>query len=384
MVEQYSIYAFQFNIIICFGLPAFFILYLLITRQRAMKPVFVGALVFIVSQLLLRIPIMNSISQTEFILNISKDPWLYALYLGLSAALFEEIGRLLGFTFALKKNRFWIDAFAFGVGHASAEAISLVGITNINNYLIAEAINNGTADTILASIPKEQADLIVAQLLDAQFFNIILGGIERVFTLFIHIGLTILVLRTVKKKNPIYLILAIILHTLINMAVVILPQVYGYEIYEVEIYLAGVAVVFYFFIVFSRRLIDPKLKKKEKKKKTKTEPVLIENKTGSRLIEMDEEPEIKTEKPQDVIILGQNDFLSDVINNSEKVKDEEIKAEPEEIKENLEIETKTEISTEVSEKDMNSDLHKIETEETEIEETEKIEIYENENKGIPE
>ena len=47
--------------------------------------------------------------------------WGYALFLGFTAGLFEEVGRYLAFTTILKKRLDWKNAVAFGIGHGGIE-----------------------------------------------------------------------------------------------------------------------------------------------------------------------------------------------------------------------------------------------------------------------
>ena len=67
---------------------------------------------------------------------IRGNIWLYALYGGLMAGLFEETGRYLAFSFALKKYRAKnVNALMYGAGHGGFEAIVIVGLTMINNIV---------------------------------------------------------------------------------------------------------------------------------------------------------------------------------------------------------------------------------------------------------
>ena len=255
MVQSASITAFIVNIIICFGLPLGCILYLIISKQRAFIPVLVGAGVFIVFQLILRIPLINyALAPMDWFSKMMENSWLYGIFLGLTAGIFEETGRYLGYRTLLKKRGRWIDGFAFGVGHGGIEAMVLGGLTNISNLALALSINNGSFQQIADLLPEETAQQIITQLTSAQPFDIFLGGIERIFAFAIQIALSLLVLYAVRQRKPIYFILAILAHMLIDAPLVILPSVFGTSVYALEIILAVLAGLSVLFIILSRKL----------------------------------------------------------------------------------------------------------------------------------
>ena len=67
---------------------------------------------------------------------IKGSIWLYALYGGFMAGLFEETGRYLAFSFALKKYRAKnVNALMYGAGHGGFEAVVVVGLTMINKKI---------------------------------------------------------------------------------------------------------------------------------------------------------------------------------------------------------------------------------------------------------
>ena len=254
MVDSAAITAFTVNIIICFGLPLLCILYLLIAKKRAFIPVLVGAAVFVVFQLIIRIPLIQYVlAPMDWWADMVQHPWLYGIFLGLTAGLFEEFGRYLGYRTLLRKRSRWIDGFAFGVGHGGIEAMTLVGLANINNLIIAQSINNGQFDQLAALMPAGTAEQIVAQMTSIQPFDIYLGGFERLCAFLIQIALSILVLMAVRKRRLWLVWLAVFVHMLIDAPVVILPEVFGASIYDIEIFVGIVAVLALVFIILSRR-----------------------------------------------------------------------------------------------------------------------------------
>jgi uncharacterized membrane protein YhfC len=184
---------------------------------------------------------------------MAHNPWLYGIFLGLTAGLFEEGGRYLGYRTLLRKRSRWIDGFAFGVGHGGIEAITLVGMTNINSLVYALMINNGQFNQLAGQMPADTAKQVLAQLTTLQPLDAYLGGIERIFALIIQIALSLLVLLAVRNRKLYLAGLAVLAHMLVDAPIVILPEVFGADIYQIEISLAAVAVLALVFIIASRR-----------------------------------------------------------------------------------------------------------------------------------
>jgi uncharacterized membrane protein YhfC len=254
MVDPGVITALIVNIVICFGLPLGCILYLVIAKKRAFVPVLVGAAVFVVFQLLFRVPLLQyGLSPMSWYADMAHQPWLYGIFLGFTAGLFEEGGRYLGYRTLLRKRSRWIDGFAFGVGHGGIEAITLVGMANISSLVIALSINSGQFDRLAAQMPADVAKQIVSQLTALQPFDAYLGGIERLFAFVIQIALSLLVLIAVRRRRLYIAGIAVLAHMLVDAPVVILPEVFGADIYQIEMFVAAVAVLALVFIIVSRR-----------------------------------------------------------------------------------------------------------------------------------
>ncbi|MDZ5252623.1 YhfC family intramembrane metalloprotease [Clostridium sp. LIBA-8841] len=207
------------NIIISFGIPIGALVYFIRKKNRCVKPYFIGMLVFFISQMILRIPLLNNvISKMDWYMEMSTFyPVIVMIFLGLTAGVFEEVGRYLGFKIALKNNRRWIDGIAFGIGHGGIEAMLLLGMASLQNLFIVISKGNESVLNILYSNGP----------------YILLGGFERIFAIMIHIGLTMIVLYGINKNKIRYLFLAIILHGLVDFIVVLLSSL-GINILLVE------------------------------------------------------------------------------------------------------------------------------------------------------
>ena len=75
---------------------------------------------------------------------LSENLWLYALYGGLAAGLFEETGRYLTMRFLMKGKWTRENALMYGAGHGGLEAVLILGMASVNNLLYSVMINTGS------------------------------------------------------------------------------------------------------------------------------------------------------------------------------------------------------------------------------------------------
>ena len=97
----------------------------------------IGAATFVVSAMVLESILHNLLFLTPLWPILQGNIWLYGLYGGLAAGVFEETGRFLAIKLFLKNEREPITALSYGIGHGGAEAILLVGVTMVNNLVLA-------------------------------------------------------------------------------------------------------------------------------------------------------------------------------------------------------------------------------------------------------
>ncbi|WP_242697978.1 YhfC family intramembrane metalloprotease [Bacillus sp. SD088] len=201
--------------------------------------------------------ILENIPHTYFLVGNAttkewlENPWLYMLYGGLMAGLFEETGRLIMMKYVLKKYRDWKDGLSFGLGHGGFEAAVLVGISSISTLVMAIMINNGSFDSLASMEPSLQ---MAKDQLTGSSALVWLGGIERVSALAIQLGLSILVMYGVKNRKIIFYFLAILIHAIIDFPAALYQTGTIENILFVEIVYALVAVIAIVWIVKSRRL----------------------------------------------------------------------------------------------------------------------------------
>lgn len=199
-------------------------------QQKGFIAFILGIAAFVVSQVLLRIPILQYLSESTLgysMLSVTQ-PVLFSILLGLSAGVFEELARYIFMLFFMKQ-RDWQAGFLFGAGHGGIEAILVVGIGMV----------------VLLFSPTG----IVG---DA---NYLIGGIERFFAMLLHIGLSIIVLQGVVRKKFIYIVIAILIHGLIDALIGILPLYVpkDYALVMLEGTLAFLALAVFSYCVWIKR-----------------------------------------------------------------------------------------------------------------------------------
>lgn len=255
MVDSLSIFFMLISALLIFLFPLGLAVYMYKKARISLKPIFVGALLFIVFQFLTRIPLINFFSTQPWFQNLMGSPFFSILLVGgLTAGLFEESGRYLGFRFFLKKELAWENGIAYGIGHGGIEAISLAGISNINNIVISMMINTGTFDSVIApQIGAETAAMLKTQLISTAPVIFLAGGLERLFAMLIQIALSLVVLYAVMNRKFTYLVYAVLLHAMVNASSVLLLR-QGFSIWLVEFWLFMLAVAAVAFIQRSQRL----------------------------------------------------------------------------------------------------------------------------------
>jgi len=255
MVSMLALAGMIFSLALIFLVPLGLVVFFYRKEKIYLPAVLVGALVFLVFQLLTRIQLINYFSTMDWFAEMAQNIVFLIFFFALTAGIFEEVGRYLGFKFLLKKHLSWKNGVAFGIGHGGFEAIALVGTATINNLVASIMINAGTFDTQVAPQLGEMANYVKQALVETEPVMFFFAGVERMAALAIHIGLSVLVLYAVKKRKASYLLAAIIIHGIFNIPAVIYGPL-NISIWFVEAYIIIFAVI---SIVLTRRakpLID--------------------------------------------------------------------------------------------------------------------------------
>lgn len=217
---------------------------ILIRRLRAeWRFFFIGAGVFVFSQVL-HLP-FNFLVLNPLLVRLgltapaSGLPLVYfALIFGFSAGIFEGLARYVGYRFWAKDARDWKSGLMMGAGHGGIEAISL-GILAL--YALIQILALGGKD-LTTVLPLEQVDLAQAQI-DAYWAlswpMALMGAVERISALCLHISASLLILQAFRRKNGLWILTGIIWHALFDAVAVYAVRVWG--VYPTELILLTMA-----------------------------------------------------------------------------------------------------------------------------------------------
>ena len=252
MVSFGIILALSISLIVCVALPVVPFIVMQAKKQRIGRAFLFGVLAFFVSQIVLRIPLLQLIGQTFWFQTLSMNRVLYGLFLGITAGLFEEFARFLACGLLLKRNRRYVDAVAFGFGHGGIEAVLLAGLPLLNSLIMIVAMNKGTLDSLVG---PAQAEAIAKQLSTLTPLMASLGGVERILAVSTHLGLSILVFTGFVRNKPWrYLLIAILLHAVVDASVVIVPAYVNMDALGLEAMVAVFALALLAWGLWAKRL----------------------------------------------------------------------------------------------------------------------------------
>ena len=181
-----------------------------------------GALIFFLFQVISRIPLVSLISpliapalRTSFAALLA---WLVVL--ALTAGLFEEVGRYVGYRWLMRRQeKTWEKAVIYGVGHGGLESILLVGVS------LLTTVGLGLALLVLppAALPKmlyAQLALPYRAVAATPGWFPLLALWERLWTLPVHIALSVVVVQVFRRGQLRWLWFAILAHALVDFTTV--------------------------------------------------------------------------------------------------------------------------------------------------------------------
>ncbi|MCM3117698.1 YhfC family intramembrane metalloprotease [Neobacillus sp. MER 74] len=254
MVSTATIISMFVPIVVCIGL---FVGLILVYRKKtgiAVKPVVIGALGFVIATQILE-KVLHVVVITNFP-NYADHPWLFGLYGGMAAGLFEEPARFLLFIWLLKKFHDYKGGISFGIGWGGIEAVLLVLMTVVPNLIFAFMINSGTFESSLAgSIPADQLAGMKETIVNQGVSFYLLGSLERFFAVFLQIAFSLFVLLAVVKKKFSYVVYAILIHAAIDFPLAFYQTGHLKNLWVIEIYMAIIGLLSFVFIKKARSIL---------------------------------------------------------------------------------------------------------------------------------
>jgi len=252
------------------GMPIALAIFLRIKWGIPWRYFFYGALIFFLFQMITRVPAVQLIqlALTDQLRQSEVLQWAWLFALALTAGLFEEISRYLGYRYLVfGKSRsevsnqlsafsnqpsalsdqdsalstqdpglrtqdvnwtqnspltVWKKGVMYGLGHGGLESILLVGglvLLSLINALVLTRMDPAT----IAALPPDQAEQVrqaQAIIENLAWWTPLLGAVERLFTVIVQIAFSILVLQAFVRNSLKWLYLAIAAHFLVDLIAV--------------------------------------------------------------------------------------------------------------------------------------------------------------------
>lgn len=238
------------NALLMIGLP--FALGWFISRRRGMGwGLFaIGGATFIMSQvghIPFNLAVLPAVNRMAALLPESAQLYFVAIFLGLSAGVFEEGVRYLVYRYWATDARSWGAGLMLGAGHGGTEAIILGVLALLNaSFFIAFELD-------YLSFPSEQQEAVrtaLDSISTTPWYMLLLGALERVSALAAHLSLSLLVMQgfLTGHRPARWLALAILWHALIDTTAVVAISLWGALPAEAIIAILGLlsmAIIFY-------------------------------------------------------------------------------------------------------------------------------------------
>ncbi|KDE55957.1 YhfC family intramembrane metalloprotease [Methanoculleus sp. MH98A] len=168
-----------------------------------------------------------------------------AVYLGLLAGLFEEVGRYLVYRYYFRRREIALtreNALQFGAGWGGVESIfvALLVLTSMVSYIII------TSDGSMLFLPDDPAVMAQVEAIQAITpLEIAIGLAERMMVIPLHIAWSLMVLASIVYGRKALLALAVVWHAAVDVAAVYLVQMYGLFVTEAAVFVFSVIGVAY-------------------------------------------------------------------------------------------------------------------------------------------
>lgn len=246
-VPAASILCMAISCITAFALPILLFIYFRKKKKADILPFFTGCAVMLIFAFILESLIHRIILSSDAGKVIQAHLPLYALYGGFMAGLFEETGRFLAFRTVLRNRQDKdVNALMYGAGHGGFEAVVILGATMINNLIWSFMINSGNTAALTGSLTGDtltQVETTIQALISSSPALYLLGGVERISAVLLHLSFSVLVWFAAKNKEALSLYpLAVLLHLAVDALTVILSGI-GVPTILLEVIIAAAAVL---------------------------------------------------------------------------------------------------------------------------------------------
>ena len=266
VIGKSSIPSLIITVVLMIAIPVIFFIYWRRKHkeQTNISYLIAGAVGFIVSARVLELGVHyfciladNPVSRF-----INGNTAAYVLYGIIMAGVFEECGRHIVLKYVIKKNRTRENSVMYGIGHGGIEILAVLLPTMITYLAVAVLFSAGDTENALRTlnITEETAAAALPTIQAAATFDyamMAMNVIERLFAMFLHSGLTVIVYYGVINTKKGCLPAAILLHMLMDT----FPALYqrgAVPLWSVEVWaaLCTAVIVFIAIKLYRKRLFD--------------------------------------------------------------------------------------------------------------------------------
>jgi uncharacterized membrane protein YhfC len=218
------------NGLLMIAMPVGLAIYLTMRWKLGARLWLIGAATFVLSQvghipylalatfMLNRTPLVKLSAESALLFN--------AVFLGLSAGLFEEFFRYGMYRWWAKDARSWRKGVLAGAGHGGAEAI-IFGALALYGFLQLAYLRDADLSTIVTADKLAQLQQQVSSYWSMAWYSSLLGAVERMFAIPAHIAMSVLVLQTFIRRQWFWVWLAVLYHAAMDGIVVYLAPRLG-------------------------------------------------------------------------------------------------------------------------------------------------------------
>ena len=240
------------------AMPIGLTIYLTRKFKQGWRLFWIGAATLIFSQIL-HIPFNALVSpvfnQFGFItLPVVLQNVVLSVFLGLSAGLFEELSRYVMYRWWAKDARSWGKGLLAGAGHGGSEAI-ILGLLVLYGYVQMLIVRGMDISTLVTPDKVELAKAQIQAYWSAPWYMTMLGALERLFTIPLHLACSVLVLQAFARKKFWWVGLAILYHALADGVAVFVSQI-GFSALAIE-GIIGIFAIVSMVIIFALRQPEP-------------------------------------------------------------------------------------------------------------------------------
>ena len=251
VIGKSSIPSLIITVVLMIAIPVvFFLFWRGKHKQRTgIRYLLAGAVGFLVSARVLELGVhyFCIISENPVSRFINGNTAAFVLYGITMAGVFEECGRHIILKYIMKKDRTRENAVLYGIAHGGIEILAVLLPTMITYLAVAVLFSSGNTESALSAlkITEQTASAALPSVQAAAAFDygmMAMNVMERLFAMFAHIGLTVIVFYGVVNAKKLCLPAAILLHMLMDT----FPALYQrgvVPLWSVEVWVALCTVV---------------------------------------------------------------------------------------------------------------------------------------------